>query len=408
MTPCGVWLANEQYRALGHHKIIDYGISNLNRHSGCNFLMGFKISDHQARYLRMSAQGIFDNHPGPLTQAATVVKNVVGVQAQDDGAAFLSIHARSSGLKATTVEKELFQERSMVRSWFMRGTLHLIATHDLDWLLPLLAPVFIKKNLRRYAQLGLDEAAIHRGVQRIREQLASCGPLTRHELASGIVQQGVNIAGQALFYLINRAAWEGVLCLGPMVGGKQTYALLCDWIGRELTIGLESAGELLVKRYLAAYGPASLKDFVSWSGLPTSLVKETWVQLQDRLIEVEFPRGGGFILADQADGLDELSPDSLGVHLLPMYDTFLLGYADREFYVAGEYLKKVNAGGGILRPVLLVDGHVQGIWGIKHDVNGVIVQVEPFKQLSASHIKSLDAEVDGIGRFLDVEARLQI
>jgi hypothetical protein len=370
--------------------------------------MGFKISDHHARYLRMLAQGIFDNHPGSLTHAAKVVKNVVGVQAQDEGAAFLSIYARSSGLKATTVEKELLQERSMVRSWFMRGTLHLIATYDIDWLLPLLAPVFIKRNLRRYAQLGLDEAAIHRGVQSIREQLASCGPLPRHELASGIVQQGVNIEGQALFYLINRAAWEGVLCLGPMLGGKQTYALLHDWIGRELTTDFESACELLVKRYLAAYGPASLKDFMNWSGLPTSLVNETWYQLQDRLIEVEFPGGIGFILSDQDARLEKQPPDALGIHLLPMYDTFLLGYADREFFVAREYLKKVNAGGGILRPVLLIDGQVQGIWRINHDVNAVIIQVEPFKQLSASHLKSLDAEVEGIGWFLDVEARLQM
>jgi hypothetical protein len=370
--------------------------------------MGFQISDHHTRYLRMSAQGIFDTAPEPLTKAARVVENVVGVQAQDDGAAYLSIHARSSGLKAASLEEELLQERSMIRSWFMRGTLHLIAAHDIDWLLPLLAPVFIKKNLRRYEQLGLDEADINRGVQIIREQLASFGLMTRHELAPGLVQQDLNTDGQALIYLINRAAWEGVLCLGPEIAGKQTYAFLPDWIGRDLASGIEPSYKMLVERYLSAYGPASPKDFVNWSGLPSSLIKDAWKQLQDRLIQVEFPGGGGFILSDQVDRLEKYPPDSLGVHLLPMYDTFLLGYADREFFVAREHLKRVNAGGGILRPVLLVDGQVQGIWRIIQERNDLVVQVEPFKQLSSNHIELLGTQVECLGRFFDVGARLYL
>jgi hypothetical protein len=369
--------------------------------------MVFKISDLNARYLRMSAQGLMNLGAAPSLPANQVVKSVVGIQAQEQGAAFLSIHSRGPGLKITGVKKELLQERSIVQSWLMRGTLHLLATDDMDWLLPLLAPIFIKKNLRRYKELGLDEASIHRGVQIIREQLASHRPMTRHELAHGLLRQAVNTRGQALIYLINRAAWEGVLCLGPRIGGNQTYAYLPDWIGRSLRDGNEMAHGLLAERYLAAYAPAGPKDFGSWSGLPSNMVREAWAQLNDNLIEVEFPGGRSFILSDQASTLEDPVPDSLGVQLLPRFDTFLLGYADRNFFVADEHLRRVNAGGGILRPVLLVEGRVQGIWYLTHQKSGVKVQVETFNKLSGPQHELLLEEVESIGRFLNVEAVLQ-
>jgi hypothetical protein len=368
--------------------------------------MTCKISNHHARYLRLAAQGLLRQLGGSPVDAARVVGRLEGIQAQEGEAAFLSIAARSSGLTTLKVNESLLTERSILRTWAMRGTLHLVPTQDIDWLLALLAPVIVKRNQPRYAELGLDEAELQSGVFIIREQLASHGPLTRHELAPHLARQGLNTTGQALIYLVNRAAWEGVLCLGPVMAGKQAYVWLPDWIGRDLSPQDGGAHVLLAERYLAAYGPATPRDFSAWSGLPSNMAADAWKALGDRLVELEFPGGSGVILTDQAPRLDDPPPRSLGVQLLPKFDTFLLGYADRSLLIASEHIKKVNAGGGIQRPALLVDGCVQGTWRITQQRTGVKITVEAFGQLPAHQVLSLEREVEAIGRFLPVPAEL--
>jgi hypothetical protein len=370
--------------------------------------MTLQITDHHARFLRMSTQRLLHDGTPTSKNGAQVVKEVVGIQAQEQGAAFLSIHARHPALRAGVLEHELLVERSLIRSWFMRGTLHLVATEDVEWLMPLLSPFFIKQNQRRYNELGLDESALTLGLKIIHETLASHAPMTRQELAPYLTGKGINTQGQALIYLINRAALEGVLCLGPEIEGKQAYVLWDDWVGQELkSIGKDGLG-LLVERYLGSYGPASPPDFSAWSGLPLGMVRETWVRLEDRLIEIEFPGGNGFILSEQAPVLDEPYPDWLGVQLLPKFDTFLLGYKQRGLFIAPGHARRVNAGGGILKAVLLVNGSVQGTWKIISKGKAVIVQVDPFTRLSPADREALDVRVEGIGQFLGLEAALEL
>jgi hypothetical protein len=353
----------------------------------------------------MTAQNLLTTRSS--IKGTQVVQEILGIQAQEDRAAYLSIHSRSIGLDESSVKNELLSERTIIRSWFMRGTLHLVARQDLDWLLPLLAPIFISKNRRRYVELGLDENSIQKGVKIIQEALAAQGSMTRHELAPYLLRQGVSITGQALIYLINRAAWEGVLCLGPEIDGKQAYVLLADWIGRDLDNQLEGDYVRLVERFLNAYGPAGLKDFSAWSGLPISIAQAAWKQLEHKLIEMEYPSGSGYILPEQAEMFEEPAPESLGVCLLPKFDTYLLGYDDRDLMLPSEYTKRVNAGGGILRPVLLVNGCVQGIWKIIRTRNGILIQVEAFTELSPMDIQLLDMQVMSIEQFLEVHAELQ-
>jgi hypothetical protein len=370
--------------------------------------MALKITDHQARFLRMSSQRLLHDDSPPSQNGAQVVKEVVGIQAQEQGAAFLSIQARNPALRAGALEHEFLVERTMIRSWFMRGTLHMVATEDVEWLLPLLSPFFIQQNQRRYKELGLDESSLILGVKIIRETLASHGPMTRQELAPYLTGKGINTQGQALIYLINRAALEGVLCLGPEVEGKQAYVLWDDWVGQDLkNFGKGGLGQF-VERYLGCYGPASPPDFAAWSGLPLGRVRETWIHLEDRLIEIEFSGGYGFILSEQAPLLEEPYPDWLGVQLLPKFDTFLLGYKQRGLFIAPEHATRVNAGGGILRAVLLVNGSVQGTWKMVSKGKGVIVQVDPFTRLSPAARESLEVKVEGIGQFLGLEAALEL
>src|SRR6266571_4790590 len=168
-----------------------------------------------------------------VSGVAHLVKELGGIQAQDAQAAQLALRVRSAGLVAADVEHARVQERTIIRTWGLRGTLHLLATEDLGWLIPLLGPVFIAGDRRRRTEVGLDEDICTQAIRVIRDALANHGPLTRAEIVEQLAMHGIHVEGQARPHLLYRAALEGILCLGPDRGAEPTYVLLSDWIGPE-------------------------------------------------------------------------------------------------------------------------------------------------------------------------------
>ncbi len=140
------------------------------------------------------------------------MKELCGIQAQELSSAALAIRARTTGSAAADVEQARIEERSIVRTWGPRGTLHLLATEDIGWLLPFLGPVFIAGDRRRRAELGLDEETCARAIHILRDVLANQGPLTRAELVEQLATHGIHLEGQARPHLLSRAALEGVIC----------------------------------------------------------------------------------------------------------------------------------------------------------------------------------------------------
>src|SRR5438128_1288634 len=174
--------------------------------------MTISLSDDHVLLLRQCAQRLTPQPAEAAAGVAHVVKELCGIQAQDSRAAGLAVRVRSAGLVATDVEHTRVQQRSVVRTWGPRGTLHLLATEDLGWLLPLLGPVFIAGDRRRRAELGLDEDTCERGIRIIRDVLANQGPLTRDELIEQLAIHGIRLEGQARPHLLFRAALEGIIC----------------------------------------------------------------------------------------------------------------------------------------------------------------------------------------------------
>lgn len=373
--------------------------------------MVISLSDNQVLLLRLRAQRLIPQQPAAVTGVAQVVKDLCGIQAQDAPAAALSVRVRSTNLLNDDVERARVQERSIIRTWGQRGTLHLLATADLDWLLSLLGPVFIAGHQRRYAELGLDEDILARGVRAIHTVLANQGPLARDELVEQLSLHGIRLAGQARPYLIAHAALKGLICLGPDRGAKPTYVLLSDWVGQRhqgQTHSQASALAELARRYLKAYGPAAPEDLAAWSGLPMSMARTAWQHIADQLIKVEISGSPAWILKTYASWLDEPPADALVVRLLPAFDTYVLGYKKRDLLVPPQHAKRVNAGGGLLNPTLLVNGRVVGTWKSKRQKNRLDVMLKPFDILSPEVQPGLQAEVTDMGRFLKVETTLQL
>ena len=371
--------------------------------------MAISLSGDQVRLLRMRAQRLTPQPPGTVAGVAPIVKDLCGIQAQDARAATLGVRVRSADLLAADVEYARVQERTIIRTWGQRGTLHLLATEDLGWLLPLFGPVFIAGDRRRREELGLDEDTCARAISVIRDVLASQGALTRAELVEQLAARGIRLTGQARPHLLYRAALEGIICLGPERGAEPTYVLLNDWVepGRA-TLSPEAALAELVLRYLQAYGPATPEDLAAWSGMPISRIRPAWPRIADQLLEVEVAGSPAWMLKTYAAWLDEPPTPAPIVRLLPGFDIYLLGYQNRDLAVPRQHAKRINAGGGILHPVLLVDGRAVGIWKSQRKKNHLDVIVEPFDQLAPEVYPGLEVEVTDLARFLEVQASLHV
>jgi len=373
--------------------------------------MAIGLSPDQALKLRLRAQRLTLQPLGEPASVPRLVKELCGLQAQEAPAATLAVRVRTRELQAADVERARVQERTVVRTWGLRSTLHLLATQDLGWLLPLIGPVFVAAGRRRREELGLHDELYERSLPLLRQMLADRGPSTRLEIVEQLAAHGIRLEGQARPYYLGRAALEGLICLGPERGTEPTYVLLSQWIGQGQTGASLSEVDAYVKitrRYLSAYGPASPKDQAAWSGLPASKIKAAWQQIADDLVEVDINGKPAWMLEAQATWLDKPSPPGPIVRLLPRFDVYLLGYYDRDLAVAPQYARRINAGGGILHPSVLVDGRIVGIWNSQQKKNELAVKVEPFAQLPDQVIQGLEAEVADLARFQSVQARLEI
>jgi Winged helix DNA-binding domain len=368
-----------------------------------------QLSDAQVRRLRSRAQRL-----GPRGRArhdaAQVVRDVCGVQAQDTAAAALAVRVRSTGLTLAGVEHALIEARSIVRTWAMRGTLHWLAAEDVGWLLALLGPSMQAGNRRRRLQLGLDDASIARGVRLLRSMLAEDGPLTRDEIVARLGKRGLTLQGQARPQLLYYAALDRVICYGAERGHEPTYVLLEDWLGRDSTRQVEREVALseLARRYIAAFGPARPADLAVWSGVSVGEARTAWASVAAELREVTLGGQAAWLLRGGGRGtwLEDGAQAEEVVRLLPSFDTYLLGYRDRSLTVAPEHVRRVNAGGGMLRPTVLTDGRAVGTWRLeRRGTQAPLVGIEPFGKLSAASEQGVDDEVGDLERFLGVPVR---
>ena len=285
----------------------------------------------------------------PHSSVVDVVRAVAGLQAQDAGAAALGIRARRPGSTLADVEHARFEERSVARTWVMRGTLHLVPAEDARWMVALLGPIGLKKSARRIAELrvGLPEATA------ATRAALSDGPLTRRELADAVRAAGVDLPDdpQVPAWLTGVVALRGEIIEGP----AKRFVLVEDWLGPP---GPEPDDPVLelARRHAHAHPPSAPEDFALWSGVGMREARRAYERLDLEKVEVLgrtawVPRG--------------LEPAPPHVRLLPMFDSLLLGHRDRRLILRPEHDKAVRPGGGILAATLVADGQIEGTWKLE-------------------------------------------
>jgi len=279
------------------------------------------------------------------------------IQAQDYRAALWAIGQRMQCATEAGIEQAL-ADRSIVRTWPARGTLHFVAAEDVRWMLELLAPRVIARTARRYRQLGLDDATFDRSRQVFIEALQGGKQLSRDGMYRVLESAHISPAGQRGIHILSRLAQEGLICFGARDGKQQTFVLLPEWAPAAQTKATGEALAELARRYFTSHGPATLQDFVWWSGLATSDARAGLEMARPYLLQEVIDEQTYWLPASLPTG----AQTSQTVYLLPAFDEYLVGYRDRSAILDPAYVKQTNAGGGMLSPTILVDGQVVGTW----------------------------------------------
>jgi hypothetical protein len=192
--------------------------------------------------------------------------------------------------------------------------------------------------------------------------------------------------------------------VGPDVDGKQTYCPVSEWAGKQEHRTGDRALEELCLRYLRGYGPADARDFAAWSGLPVAEAKKGLDMAKDngdlRAVVIE----DRLLWSPEAERSAYSGPV---VNLLPAFDSFVLGYADREYLVPGQYRKEVYHGGQTV-PVVLVDGMAAGVWRYERQGKAIAIAVRPFGHFDRETAEGVEREAADIGRFFGSGHRLCI
>jgi hypothetical protein len=317
-------------------------------------------TQHEIALLRLVAQRLAG--PRPAT-AADAVRWLTAVQAQQLPGALTSVALRTAGGSRADVEAAL-KSGDVVRSWPMRGTLHLVAAEDLGWLLDLLAPRILSAVTGRRAELGLDAAQYERALELAVPALSGGRGLRRKELFAVWEDGGLSTAGQRGVHLLAQLAQSGAICLGPMDGAEQLFVLTEEWIGRPRRLGREEALRELALRYFRSHGPATLADLARWAGLRTTEARAALAACRVDLASVTVDDTEYLLDPQTPDLLADCRAEARGLFLLPGFDEIVLGYGDRGATLDPAFADRIVPGGnGMFRATVVHDGRIVGTWG---------------------------------------------
>lgn len=314
------------------------------------------VSSPALRAARIAAHGFRT----PAADAVEVVERLGAVQAQDLGAAKWAVGSRMSRPSVEAIDAAL-ESRRIVRSWPMRGTLHLMPSRLLRPVLEITGPRVLAAARSRHAQLELGEVEYRLARDAAEGLLAGGGSASRDELAATWEAAGIRPEGQRTYHLIWWLALDGVICCGPVDGRTQRFSLLDEWApagADEPTARDETLAELFTA-YVTGHGPATTADFAWWAGVTKADATTALAAAGDR---VE-PFAGDRDRFVAAGSTDAAPARPRGVLALAAFDEYFLGYADRSPVCDPAFAELVVPGrNGVFQPLLVLDGRVVGTW----------------------------------------------
>ena len=327
---------------------------------------------------------------------ADVVRWLGAVQAQDFLGALWAVGLRMRSAIEDDVEKAL-ADRTIVRTWPMRGTLHFVAAADVRWMLELLTPRVVAASTRRLQQeLELDDAVLARSRKVCVKALQGGRQLSRKAMYEALEAAGIAATGQRGLHILWRLAQEGLLCFGARAGKQQTFVLLDEWIPDARRLDRDEALAELARRYFISHGPATVQDFTWWSGLAATDALAGLESVKSDLV-YEVIDGQTYWLSPSMPTAGDASP---AAYLLPAYDEYTVAYKDRSAVLDPKDARRADSGSGIFHPIMVLDGKVVGTWKRALQRGSAAITLRPFTVLKKTEKKAFSEATRQYGAFL--------
>jgi hypothetical protein len=335
-----------------------------------------------------------------------VVRDVCGFHAQVQSSVELQMWARVDDANRVDITEALWTTRELVRTWTVRGTLHVLTAADLPLYVSALSQHDRWRKGAWQKMIGMPEKELKTTLQAIRDSLGAV-PVTREELAAEVAERTGDKGGDLMLSgwgeMLKPAAFHGYLCSGPPRGQSVTFVRPDRWLGHWKALRPEEAWREIVRRYLGVYGPANRDEFARWWGMQPAPAGRVLKASEDQLTQVDIEGHRAWALTADLPLLsqDDRHPPP---RLLPAFDVYVAGTRPRLSLVNARFEELVFRKAGWVSPVLLVDGLVAGVWSHERKSRKLEVTVKPFARLPGAHRRAITAEADDLGRFLDAAA----
>ena len=347
-----------------------------------------------------------------FTSPADLVAWMGALQAQEPLAAWWALGLRLGGAGgAAGRAKAIFgaiagalADGTVLRTHVMRWTWQLVTPADLHWMLPLVAPRLMARAARRHRELALDAKTFRRAEAAFTRALADGGHRTRAELGAALRAAGIAPDGPRLSHLLGQAELQGLLCSGAPRGKQATWALLAGRAPRAgAALTRDEALAELARRYFRSRGPATAADFAWWSGLAPADARAGLGAAASELTS-ESIAGVTYWRARHAPAV---APSALAdAYLLPAFDEYLVAYRDRGAVLSPRDARRINAGGGLLAPTVVVGGQVVGTWRRTLGRGVVTIALSLFGKPTPRERARIEDAAERYGAFLGLETKI--
>jgi DNA glycosylase AlkZ-like len=323
---------------------------------------------------------------------AKLVSWLGAVQAQEYPAAKWALGLRlPRGATDQSIENAV-SDGSILRTHALRWTWQFVSPDDIRWLIELVRARLNERARKRHGDLGLDAATFRKCNTVIEKAIRDGSNLTRDEIAARLKGARISPAGQRLPHILARAELEGIICSGARKGKHSTYALLDLRVPKsKKRFTREEALAELAHRYFVSRGPATVSDFSWWSGLAPAEARSGVESVKSKLVSKTIDGKSYF------SGPSKPARSTKGLaYLLPAFDEYLVAYRNRDAVLDPNVAKRVNAGGGILWPTVVVDGRVVGTWRRVLSRTTVFIEIGLFEKRARA---AKDAIADAAARY---------